>query len=644
MKVRIANLNDLSELVGLELGTFSDKAGSNCSIDEAFKSLDQIIFVIEVGTIVGYLIAQVFDRSIRLNSIAVQRSMQNKGYGRLLMSYFEDFVKQDDKGIITLEADARDIRLINWYANIGYQIINYVEDFYGRGKPAYLMAKKLKKQSIFKDPTKNIIVTDLDLDHLNVENADVVKVKDYINQQKFQNQKNYRVYNFCSDYKYQTVGYYMSLLAEARGQRVFPSVSTIQDILSSSLIKIFEEELKVEYFDEFDLVGKTRIQYRVVLGCESSGKSSRLSKNLYKLFDAPFVEYTFVKNHKWLLEDVRLMTINEVLENTDIPLENITAFSLSKKNLTSKILSNQQYSLAILVNPDEENPPSCKNALEKFRSTAISNGFYVEFITKNDKNRIGDFDALLIRETTAVNDHTFHMARMAQSEGLVVIDDQWSILKCSNKFYLHERLKTKGINMPMTLIVSSEDLIDKSCLDMVNFPVIIKQPDGMFSKGVYKADDYESFVNTCSEILETSQFAIVQEFVLSDYDWRIGIMNNEVLFACKYYMSNDKWQTYFWRGIHDDTAGKSEAVILEEVPSEVLEMAIDATSVLGNGLYGVDIKISSGQCYLIEINDNPNIYSGIEDAILGDVLYDRIVRNIRYKVDEKRKISNKFSA
>jgi hypothetical protein len=35
----------------------------------------------------------------------------------------------------------------------------------------------------------------------------------------------------------------------------------------------------------------------------------------------------------------------------------------------------------------------------------------------------------------------------------------------------------------------------------------------------------------------------------------------------------------------------------------------------------------------MEINDNPNVDRGVEDAILGDVLYERIMKGLRARVD-----------
>ena len=43
----------------------------------------------------------------------------------------------------------------------------------------------------------------------------------------------------------------------------------------------------------------------------------------------------------------------------------------------------------------------------------------VELIEKKDYARLGEFDALLIRETTAIDHHTYRYATKAESEGLV---------------------------------------------------------------------------------------------------------------------------------------------------------------------------------------------------------------------------------
>ena len=55
-------------------------------------------------------------------------------------------------------------------------------------------------------------------------------------------------------------------------------------------------------------------------------------------------------------------------------------------------------------------------------------------------------------------------------------------------------------------------------------------------------------------------------------------------------------------------------------------------------LYGVDVKEIDGKAVIIEINDNPNIDSGVEDAVLGDALYDIIVKSLTKRIHQR--ISN----
>ena len=50
----------------------------------------------------------------------------------------------------------------------------------------------------------------------------------------------------------------------------------------------------------------------------------------------------------------------------------------------------------------------------------------------------------------------------------------------------------------------------------------------------------------------------------------------------------------------------------------------------------LDLKQSGDQCYLIEVNDNPNIDAGNEDGILKDALYREIMGYFRRRIDERR--------
>ena len=71
----------------------------------------------------------------------------------------------------------------------------------------------------------------------------------------------------------------------------------------------------------------------------------------------------------------------------------------------------------------------------------------------------------------------------------------------------------------------------------MNFPMVIKQPDSAFSLGVIKVDTKEEAIFEINKLFKVSDMLICQEFLYSDFDWRIGILDNRAIFACKYFMT-----------------------------------------------------------------------------------------------------------
>jgi glutathione synthase/RimK-type ligase-like ATP-grasp enzyme len=257
---------------------------------------------------------------------------------------------------------------------------------------------------------------------------------------------------------------------------------------------------------------------------------------------------------------------------------------------------------------------------------------YIEFIHKNDINKINEFDALFIRETTNVNHHTYELSRLAFAEGLVVIDDPWSILRCSNKIFQHELFKKHKIRTPNTLALT-KNMFNNKMLEDINYPVVLKQPDSAFSLGVIKVKDKTEAKQELTSLFKKTDMVICQEFLFSEYDWRIGILDNKPIFACKYFMSQDHWQIYNWSSDDEDKSGKHETTLIEQVPEQVVSVALKAASLIGDGLYGVDLKFIDNKVYVIEVNDNPNIDAGVEDEILGDELYSLIIDSFVERIE-----------
>ena len=145
----------------------------------------------------------------------------------------------------------------------------------------------------------------------------------------------------------------------------------------------------------------------------------------------------------------------------------------------------------------------------------------------------------------------------------------------------------------------------------------------------------EEVMQKVSALLNGSELVIAQEFLPTDYDWRIGVLDGQPLYACKYFMAPGHWQVVKRERNNKVDEGATVAVAISEVPSNVIRTAIHAAQLIGDGLNGVDLKQSGDQCYLIEVNVNPNIDAGNEDGVLKDALYREIMGFFRRRIDER---------
>ena len=105
-------------------------------------------------------------------------------------------------------------------------------------------------------------------------------------------------------------------------------------------------------------------------------------------------------------------------------------------------------------------------------------------------------------------------------------------------------------------------------------------------------------------------------------------------------MALGHWQIYNWAVETEDFEGEFESVPVQQIPEKIKDAALKVTQLIGNGLYGVDIKMSGGNAYVVEVNDNPNIDAGVEDQILKDELYRRIIRTIKSRVEQTMNITH----
>ncbi|MFC6673717.1 RimK family protein [Marinobacterium aestuariivivens] len=325
-----------------------------------------------------------------------------------------------------------------------------------------------------------------------------------------------RVLNCCRNSRALGRGYYCSLLAEARGHHVIPSVRVISDLRRKSLYTLQLVGLS-QTLDK--LAGQlsadqSKIELRIFFGEVTMPELSTLAKQLFERFPCPMLEVRLRRQKVWQVDSIRQMALKEIRDEAEQELF-AAALERFSNRMWAKPRARKRYrfDLAMLVDPDEALPPSDKDALKRFVSSGRQLGINVEMIGKRDLMRLPEYDGLFIRETTAIDHHTYRFAKKAEAEGLVVIDDPTSILRCTNKIYLAELLKTNRVATPATAIVSHADkaTVD-GMIESLGFPMVLKIPDGAFSRGMCKVETREELVRGFGNCCRTPRWCWRRSF------------------------------------------------------------------------------------------------------------------------------------
>ena len=477
---------------------------------------------------------------------------------------------------------------------------------------------------------KNLIIVDSrrDWQH-NDSDIPIITAIDYLRRKHQPEDRRTRVINLCRNTEYGGTGYYCSLLGEARGHHVLPDVRTLLDLRRQSLYRQGLTDLQplLEKAAESlqKVAGATHV-LRIFFGWTVEKSMLELARELFERLPMPSLEVQLRANGVWRIHRVSAVPVGDLNAVEKAHFHTALQHYLARRRRKAKPSERMRYDLAILHDPLEALPPSSSRTLKHFVRIGKRLGIHVELIQRRDYGRLAEFDALFIRETTRIDHHTYEFARKAEQEGLVVIDDPDSILRCTNKVYLTEILRAHRVPILETVIICKTDL--RRLEKRLSYPFVLKVPDGSFSRGVRKVTDPETLRKVAAELFTDSDLLLAQPYCYTPFDWRIGMLDRQPLFACQYFMSSNHWQIV--RHLDNGRAlqGGFRTIPLHEVPTLVLQTAVRAANLIGDGLYGVDLKETSEGVFVVEVNDNPNIDRGIEDGVMGDALYETVLRSL----------------
>jgi glutathione synthase/RimK-type ligase-like ATP-grasp enzyme len=344
----------------------------------------------------------------------------------------------------------------------------------------------------------------------------------------------------------------------------------------------------------------------------------------FDTFRVPLLRIEFRREGQWRLHQVTMQSLQRLPAGDREAFGRALEAYLARRWRAPRAPRRYRYDLAILHDPDEAMPPSNRRAIRKFIEAGRKLGVDAELITRRDYAKLAEFDALFIRVTTQVNHYSYRFARRAEREGMAVIDDPLSILRCSNKVYLAELLRRSRITTPSSVVLAPGGL--DAAEQVCGYPVVLKVPDGSFSRGVFKAEDRVQLEARAREMFDHSELILAQAYTYTEFDWRVGVLNRRPLYVSQYYMAKRHWQIVKHGSTGSRLAGDATTLPVERAPREVVKTALRAANLIGDGFYGVDLKQTpDGSVMVIEVNDNPSIDAGVEDQVLGDRLYEEVM-------------------
>jgi glutathione synthase/RimK-type ligase-like ATP-grasp enzyme len=481
------------------------------------------------------------------------------------------------------------------------------------------------------------------------------------------------VVNLCRSYRYRTKGYYVSLVADARGQRVLPTVEAVEGLTEPfGLYRVLREagvptvgvvkmrprrrDLPTTVAAEDDSAGpdgrasllqvtagdslqmrpardSTTVEALAFFGQCTDARCRAAAQAIYREWPTPVLRIQLAEAEgEWKVSHAAPVPVQQLSpEERSLLAEALLNERSVLRRATPTPAGLKRASLAVLYDETDPFSPSTPETIDRLARVASRMNVHLHRLGLDEVDRLGEYDALFIRTLTGVREPSFQFALRAEMLDMPVIDDPQSIIRCGNKVFLEELLRREGVRTPRTLVVTSHTPWAE--VEALGAPVVVKLPDGSFSAAVHKCANRQEYERVCAEMFRRSPLLIAQEFLPTDYDWRITMLGGKMLFAAKYHMARGHWQI---RNADPEAEryGKVEAVRREQAPRDVVELAVRACGLIGNGLYGVDIKDTPSGPAVIEINDNPNLDIGYDDAADGNVIYEDILTYFVQRIEE----------
>ena len=224
---------------------------------------------------------------------------------------------------------------------------------------------------------------------------------------------------------------------------------------------------------------------------------------------------------------------------------------------------------------------------------------------------LGKADAVIPRIGASQTFYGTAVVRQFETMGSYCVNSSEAITASRDKLKSLQILAQDGINMPITGFASHTMDIEGVIEKVGSVPLVMKLLQGTQGQGIVLAETRKAAESVMSAFRQLEADILVQEFIKesSGTDIRALVVGDNVVAAMRRIAPEGEFRSNVHRG------GRTEQIILNQ---EEEKIAVEAASVLGLRIAGVDLMRSKRGPLVLEVNSSPGL-EGIEASSGVDV-------------------------
>lgn len=224
---------------------------------------------------------------------------------------------------------------------------------------------------------------------------------------------------------------------------------------------------------------------------------------------------------------------------------------------------------------------------------------------------LGKADAVIPRIGSSQTFYGTAVVRQFETMGSYCVNSSEAITASRDKLKSLQILAQDGINMPVTGFASHTMDIEGVIEKVGSVPLVMKLLQGTQGQGIVLAETRKAAESVMSAFRQLEADILVQEFIKesSGTDIRALVVGDNVVAAMRRIAPEGEFRSNVHRG------GRTEQITLTQ---EEEKIAVEAASVLGLRIAGVDLMRSKRGPLVLEVNSSPGL-EGIEASSGVDV-------------------------